>query len=408
MKRILALFLALPLLMSTVVSANTEPKVSINSNAKITIENIPIAGDDALVVWVEDNSGNVIYTNLFASEEYPNSITFQLAGIEMGESLSVALRGAYNYDTVISYDNSLVWQEFKVKYDKTSESEINTLLKEYRGNINSEYFDKYLALTENDRAKVLAVLLNSSLSSFEDIRNIVNEQTKAVLGDTDENTQTELPSGAIEGPYNTSYNINTPQLNGEGTGNADGVLTEEPFEDIDEVLWAKDSIMLLRSLGIINGDENNMFYPKRNVTRAEFIKMLVMTFDEPEEMFECTFSDINETDWYYEYIALAQQYGLAQGNNNQFNPKSNITRQDAACLLWRFCEFYGKKLTPSVELEFSDGSSISDYAQEAVTMLTECEIISGMGDGTFAPYGTCNRAMAARMIANVVQSTTTE
>ena len=56
------------------------------------------------------------------------------------------------------------------------------------------------------------------------------------------------------------------------------------------------------------------------------------------------------------------------------------------------------------EQYFSDNNTISDYAQEAVAKMQKAGVISGMGDGNFAPTETANRAQAAVVISNLIDA----
>ncbi len=53
-------------------------------------------------------------------------------------------------------------------------------------------------------------------------------------------------------------------------------------------------------------------------------------------------------------------------------------------------------------LRFTDGASISGYAQEAVRWAVENGILSGYGDGSFVPAGKATRAQAAVMLERYV------
>ena len=54
--------------------------------------------------------------------------------------------------------------------------------------------------------------------------------------------------------------------------------------------------------------------------------------------------------------------------------------------------------------EFTDGSSVSDYAADAVTWALSEGILTGMGDGILAPQGTATRAQAAAMLMRFVEA----
>ena len=70
----------------------------------------------------------------------------------------------------------------------------------------------------------------------------------------------------------------------------------------------------------------------------------------------------------------------------------------------RAAEKYNIKLNVQYSADlFDDYNNISDYAQDSVTKLQTAGIINGMGDGTFAPKGEVTRAMAAKVIYEIVQ-----
>ena len=52
---------------------------------------------------------------------------------------------------------------------------------------------------------------------------------------------------------------------------------------------------------------------------------------------------------------------------------------------------------------FPDEESIADYAKIAVYGMKATGIVSGMGDGTFAPKAYCTRAQAARIIYGLMK-----
>ena len=53
---------------------------------------------------------------------------------------------------------------------------------------------------------------------------------------------------------------------------------------------------------------------------------------------------------------------------------------------------------------FVDGENISDYAKNAVALMQKAGVISGMGDGNFAPTETANRAQAAVVVSNLIDA----
>lgn len=111
------------------------------------------------------------------------------------------------------------------------------------------------------------------------------------------------------------------------------------FTDVDADAWYAKAVNTLASIGVIKGVGNGLFAPEQNITRAEFItmvmRMAVMDTETPN-----IFPDVAETDWFYPYVVSSIKYGWIQGRpDGGFHPLDNITRAEAATvinrILWR-------------------------------------------------------------------------
>lgn len=104
------------------------------------------------------------------------------------------------------------------------------------------------------------------------------------------------------------------------------------FEDIPTSFWAKDEIDYLYSKDIIKGYEVNdtkMFYPGRNVTRAQAAKMIMIAIGEPELNKKApTFKDVPKDHWAYGWIEHANNLGIITGYDKEgtFKPDDFLTR----------------------------------------------------------------------------------
>ena len=75
-----------------------------------------------------------------------------------------------------------------------------------------------------------------------------------------------------------------------------------PFYDIDGS-WAYDYIVNLNKLKIISGVTKTTFEPEREITRAEFVKLLVESLMIYDSNAKSAFSDVSVSNWYYPFIA---------------------------------------------------------------------------------------------------------
>ncbi len=176
---------------------------------------------------------------------------------------------------------------------------------------------------------------------------------------------------------------------------------KEIFSDMKSAEWAKKAVYALYEKGIVSGRSENTFDPNTNITRAEFVKLIVLIKNNFKAGTSQIFTDVNENDWYFDYVNNAYIGGIATGYaDGSFCPENNITRQDMAVLIYRYLNSPAASRNLS---EFSDGEAVSDYAKDAVSYLSDSGIVKGMGDGNFAPLSNATRAQAAQIIYNIIK-----
>ena len=172
--------------------------------------------------------------------------------------------------------------------------------------------------------------------------------------------------------------------------------------------WAKDAINDMGSRMIVTGVGNNNFAPDKNMTRAEFAAIIVRALGLEPGTGTSGFGDVASTDWYSGYIKTAASYGIIKGyDNGNFGPNDTITREQAMTLIARAMRITGlttdspdvSKILPS----YSDGSSVSAYAEESIAACIDTGIVSGRDSGTIAPKAYVTRAEVAVMVERLLQ-----
>ncbi len=221
------------------------------------------------------------------------------------------------------------------------------------------------------------------------------------------------PGPSNPGPYNPGPSNPGPSGVGNVTGGMTSVDTPldptadsgEVFTDLGSVEWARTAITTLAKKGVINGKGNQKFAPLDNVTREEYVKMIMVAFDIETEPANLKFEDVDENAWYYPYIAQAVSYGIINGiSDTEFGTGKNITRQDAAVILSRAVEKdkYVELYTVDANFKFNDIDKVSDYAAAAVEALGKAKIFSGKENDMFDPFGQATRAEAAMILYNLL------
>jgi len=166
------------------------------------------------------------------------------------------------------------------------------------------------------------------------------------------------------------------------------------FTDLENHAWAKDAISRLVARRIINGTSATTYAPGKNITRADFITLVVRAFGFRAD-FDSNFSDVPAGAYYYNAVGIAKDLGIATGSgNDKFNPTAPITRQDIMVIIDRATKEAGITLKSVTYPEFADEGDVSDYAKEAVKLLTQAEIITGAGD-KINPKSNATRAEVA-------------
>jgi hypothetical protein len=172
------------------------------------------------------------------------------------------------------------------------------------------------------------------------------------------------------------------------------------FSDVMKDRWSCLYIESLAKSGIITLPPDALFYPGREVTREEFVKMITGAFSCIDESAEVDFSDVSVSDWFYSYVASAYNQGIVNGiSDTEFGSGLKITRQDMAVMAYRAVQKFGRRLdnTDSGE-RFADDEYIRDYARDAVYAMRAAGIISGTGNGAFEPDMYATREQAAKII----------
>jgi uncharacterized protein YjdB/tetratricopeptide (TPR) repeat protein len=172
------------------------------------------------------------------------------------------------------------------------------------------------------------------------------------------------------------------------------------FTDISSVAWAKDAIEALAARQAINGIGEGKFNPNGQVTRAEFIAMLVRTFDLQSDNPTTSLKDVVAGAWYYDAVASAQMLGIVKGKaDGSFGINDRITRQEMAVMVYRAASLVGKPLTSDPAPEgFGDQNEIAAYALDAVSAMQHEGLIKGMDGNKYAPLSNSTRAQAATII----------
>lgn len=152
------------------------------------------------------------------------------------------------------------------------------------------------------------------------------------------------------------------------------------FPDVDPQTEVGCAVQKMAEAGIINGLPDGMFRADGQLSRAEFVKIVNLTFglrltDESTS----DFTDVPASHWAYGQVRIARKAGYIQGvGENRFLPGGIVTRQEACVMVGRIQNY--QNLTGfSVNIK----DDVSAWAKTAVENAISCGLFVLPADGNF-------------------------
>lgn len=166
------------------------------------------------------------------------------------------------------------------------------------------------------------------------------------------------------------------------------VDNSKEFSDVDSEYWGADAIDFATSRELFNGTGESTFSPESDMTRAMIVTVLARY-----EGVDTSAGD----EWYEAGAQWAVENGVSDGTNLD----DSVTREQLVTMLYR----YAGEPEVTVDLgDFTDKSSVSDWASSAMTWALNNGLINGMGDGSLNPQGKATRVQVAAILARFVEA----
>ena len=161
---------------------------------------------------------------------------------------------------------------------------------------------------------------------------------------------------------------------------------ENPYGDVAANAWYYDAVAYVSASGMMTGTNAAAFSPDAATTRAMIWTVLARLNGQSVD---------GGSPWY----AAAQSWAVSAGVSDGTDPAGNITREALAAMLYRAA---GSPAVSGNFLAFSDGDSVSSWAESAMLWATQNGIIGGI-DGALAPQGQATRAQVAAMLQRFME-----
>ncbi|MFD0710494.1 S-layer homology domain-containing protein [Paenibacillus sp. GCM10027626] len=174
------------------------------------------------------------------------------------------------------------------------------------------------------------------------------------------------------------------------------------FKDIGKVYQeAKHAIETLTAMHYMFGTSEDKFSPDKEITRAEFVALLVRILDlKPIGSEAGSFADVDAKAWYAGEVYAAKKAGIVQGDGSKFNPNGILTREAMAVMLVN-AGLLNEEAAAAAK--FADDAAISKWAKEAVYKAKASGLIKGVGKNTLQPQASAKRADAAVMLLRLIE-----
>ncbi|WP_178075865.1 Ig-like domain-containing protein [Paenibacillus oralis] len=181
---------------------------------------------------------------------------------------------------------------------------------------------------------------------------------------------------------------------------------DKSFADMNSH-WARNDVELMANKLLLHGAAPNKFEPNRAITRAEFVVLVVRGLGLKEEPKSDLFLDVSANDWFTGSIGAALIAGLVQGDGNNFNPNTPITREEMAVIAQKAIEYVeGSEIKTDPEARtpvFKDEETVSPWAKNAMKQALNQGLIHGINQDTIAPKQKSSRAEAASFVKRLLK-----
>ncbi|MCL6661546.1 glycosyl hydrolase 53 family protein [Paenibacillus amylolyticus] len=220
------------------------------------------------------------------------------------------------------------------------------------------------------------------------------------------------PSGEMKPVTYSKYDDKTKTMAFKPLESGSYVIAEVevPLHDLQNHNWALQEVQNLYGKGIITGMSATRFVPQGELTRAQFLQMIIKGIGDvrqPDPSISIP-TDVKEGQWYADSVRLGIEMNIIQGRaDGSFGANERISREDMAVMLNRALQVVQRDQDANNAAQgntlFVDNAEIAGYAKEAVASMQQLGLLNGMPDGTFAPKETANRAQGAVAIARLME-----
>ena len=239
----------------------------------------------------------------------------------------------------------------------------------------------------------LAQLLVEEIEALDE--NDYTEEQWAAIQDAKEAIEAKLAEEADGSKVNPDEYAELIKAAEKAIAGEVDVVTN-PFTDINDTQYYYDPILWAVGKNITQGTSDTTFSPEVMCTRGQVVTFLWRAAGEPEPTVTANkFTDVKESDYYYKAILWAVEKGITDGTGDTtFSPEDFCTRGQGVTFLYRYAE---QPDIANKENKFTDITT-ADYYYNPILWAVEKGITDGTGDTTFSPKDMCTRGQVVTFL----------
>ena len=172
------------------------------------------------------------------------------------------------------------------------------------------------------------------------------------------------------------------------------------YSDVDTAAWYADAVNYTALQRSMIGTSDTTYEPTAKLTRAMAVTVLARLAGVTDSEAETPFTDVMAGAYYEKAVNWAYESGVVLGTSaTTFSPDRVLTREELVTLLYRM---YGDTIDKTNDnvADFYDIDTVSEFAKEAVTVMSKAGIVNGVGNNTFASKNAVTRAELAQILYN--------
>ena len=176
------------------------------------------------------------------------------------------------------------------------------------------------------------------------------------------------------------------------------VIWENPFTDVQETDWFYEAVAYVQQKGLMTGTGEMAFSPGGAVTRAQVWTVLARL-------------DGQDTTGGAPWYAPAQDWAVKTGVSDGTNPDGAVSREQLVTMLYRYAQNAGMDVSVGGDtniLSYDNALDVAEWAVPAFQWACGAGVVSGTSDATLSPQDGATRAQLAAILMRLLGEKTAD